>query len=82
MSAASQAGNGRAAGDGESSRRYIESGLAVLGIGAGEEEIAVIGAVHAIYGPALDALMAEGLDGIPSEPGADMSSSPRTEPGR
>ena len=79
MSTMSQAGNGRAAGDGENSRRYIESGLAVLRLDAGEDEVAVIQAVHAIYGPALDALMAEGFDGIPSEPGADMSSSPRTD---
>lgn len=63
----------------DSSRDYIESGLAVLGLDAGEDEIAVIQAVHAIYGPALDALLAEGFDGIPHEPGADMSKPPRTD---
>ena len=60
----------------DSSRDYVESGLAVLGLDAGEDEIAVIQAVHAIYGPALDALMAEGFDGSTHEPGADMSKPP------
>jgi hypothetical protein len=60
----------------DSSRDYIESGLAVLGLDAGEDEIAVIQAVHAIYGPALDALIAGGFDGIPHESGADMSRPP------
>jgi len=63
----------------DSSRDYIESGLAVLGLRAGDDEIAVIQAVDAIYGPALAALMAEEFDGIPHEPGADMSEPPRTE---
>jgi hypothetical protein len=66
----------------DSSRDYIESGLAVLGLHAGEDEIAVIQAVDAIYGPALEALMAEGFDGISHELGADMSKPPRTEPER
>ena len=60
----------------DSSRDHVESGLAVLGLDAGEDEIAVIQAVHAIYGPALDALMAEGFDGSTDEPGADMSRPP------
>jgi hypothetical protein len=62
----------------DSSRDYIESGLAALGLDAAEDEIAVIQAVNAIYAPPLDALMAEGLDGIPHEPGADMSKPPRS----
>ena len=78
MGERSQAGNGRPA-DAESSRDYIESGLRVLGLDAGDDEIAVIHAIHAIYGPALDGLMAEGFDGIPHEPGADMSKPPRTD---
>jgi hypothetical protein len=77
MSARSEAGNG--SGGTDSSRDHIESGLAVLGLEAAEDEIAVIQAVDAIYGPALEALMAEGLDGIPHEPGADMSRPPRAE---
>jgi hypothetical protein len=60
----------------DSSRDYIESGLATLGLDAGEEEIAVIQAVHAIYGPPLDALMADGFDGSNPEPSADMSRPP------
>lgn len=63
----------------DGSRDYVESGLAVLGLSAGEDEIAVIQAVDAIYGPPLDALMAEGFDGIPHEPGADMSKPPRAD---
>jgi hypothetical protein len=63
----------------DSSRDYIESGLAVLGLDAADDEIAVIQAVHAIYGPPLDALLAEGFDGVPHEAGADMSKPPRAE---
>ena len=79
MTSASKPGNGQredAIGD---SRRYVESGLAVLGLDAGADEIAVIEAVDAIYGPSLEALLAEGFDGIPHEPGADMSKPPRTD---
>ena len=61
---------------GDSSWDYIESGLATLGLDVGEDEIAVIQAVHAIYGSALDALMAEGFDGSTPEPSADMSRPP------
>jgi hypothetical protein len=60
-------------------RDYVESGLAALGLDAGEDEVAVILAVDAIYRTALEALMAEGFDGIPHEPGADMSQPPRTD---
>jgi hypothetical protein len=59
-------------------RAYVEGGLAVLGLDAGADEIAIIEAVDSIYGPALAALMAEGFDGIPHEAGADMSRPPRT----
>ena len=75
MTAASEPGNGPSADN----RRYIESGLAVLRVEAGPDEIAVVEAVDAIYGPTLEALMAEGFDGIPHEPGADMSRPPRTD---
>jgi hypothetical protein len=77
MSTRSEAGNGQQAEEG--TRRFIESGLEVLGLEAGPDEIAVIQAVDAIYGPSLEALMAEGFDGIPHEPGADMSKPPRTD---
>jgi hypothetical protein len=78
MSARSDAGDGSADAQ-DDSRRYIESGLAILGLRAGADEIAVIQAVDAVYGPSLAALMAEGFDGIPHEPGADMAKPPRTD---
>jgi len=53
-----------------------------MGLGAGQEEIAVIEVVDAVYGPSLRALMAEGFDGIPHKPGDDMSRRPRAEPDR
>jgi hypothetical protein len=62
----------------ESRRAYVESGLAVLGLEAGPDEVAIIEAVDAIYGPSLEALLGEGFDGVPHEPGADMSRPPRT----
>jgi hypothetical protein len=64
-------------GEAASRRASIESGLALLRLDAGPDEIAVIEAVDAIYGRTLEALMAEGFDDIPHEPGADMSEPPR-----
>lgn len=81
MSGASEPGTGHPA-ESASRRAYVESGLALIDLEAGQEEIAVIEAVDAIYGPSLRALMAEGFDGIPHEPGADMSRPPRAEPER
>jgi hypothetical protein len=78
MSARSEAGDDSTRAQ-DDSRRYIESGLAILGLRAGADEIAVIQAVDAVYGPSLEALMAEGLDGIPHEPGADMAKPPQTD---
>jgi hypothetical protein len=77
VTAASEPGNGEFAGSENPSRHYVESGLAVLGLAAGADEIAVIEAVDAVYGPALEALLADGFDHIPHEPGADMSKPPR-----
>lgn len=75
MTDAPEPGNGHR--DEPASRRAsIESGLAQLGLVAGSDEIAVIEAVDAVYGPKLEALMAEGFDGVPHEPGADMSRAP------
>jgi hypothetical protein len=67
---ASEPANGR--------RAYIESGLALLELDAAPDEVAIIEVVDALYGPSLQALMAEGFDGIPDEPGADMSKPPHT----
>ena len=77
MSDAAEAGDGHRI-ETASSRAYIESGLALFGLGAGPDEIAIIEAVDAIYGASLNALMAEAFDGNPHEPGADMSKPPRT----
>lgn len=77
MSGATEPGNGQR-DQAESRRAYVESGLELVGLRAGPDEIAIIEAVDAIYGPSLSALMAEGFDRIPHEPGADMSKPPRT----
>ena len=61
---------------GTSRRTYIESGLAELGLETGPDEMAIIEVVDALYGARLDALMAEDFDGVPHEPGADMSKPP------
>jgi hypothetical protein len=78
VSGASEPGNGDPA-ESAARRAYVESGLALISLEVGQDEIAVIEAVDAIYGPSLRALMAEGFDGIPHEPGADMSRPPRVE---
>jgi hypothetical protein len=77
MSAAGESGDDQPPGGRDAGRRYVVAGLEVLGVEAADDEIAVIQAVHAIYGPALEALMAEGFDDVPHEPGADMSRPPR-----
>lgn len=77
MTDAVEPGNGQH--DGPAARRtYVESGLTVLGLGASADEVAIIEVVDAIYGPSLQALLAEGFDGIPHEPAFDMSKPPRT----
>lgn len=76
MSTDPQPGNGDS-GEAASRRAYVESGLALLGLRAAPDEVAVIEAVDAIYGPSLQALMTAGFDDIPHEPGADMSKPPR-----
>ena len=78
MSDASEPGSGYPA-DAAPRRGYIEAGLAVLGLDAGADEIAIIEAVDSIYGPRLEALLADEFDGIPHEPGADMSRAPRSD---
>ena len=78
MSGASEPGSGDSA-ESAARRAYVESGLALIGLNVGQDEIAVIEAVDAIYGPSLRALMAEGFDGISHEPGADMSRPPRVD---
>jgi len=77
MSAAGEWGGDRSPATTEGSRRYVVAGLEVLGVEAAEDELAVIQAVDAVYGPALGALMSEPFDDLPHEPGADMSKPPR-----
>ena len=77
MSAAGESGDDQSPDGQEAGRRYVVAGLEVLGVEAADDEVAVIQVVHAIYGPALEALMAEGFDDIPHEPGAEMSRAPR-----
>jgi hypothetical protein len=76
MSEAGESGADQPPGSQDAGRRYVVAGLEVLGVEAEDDEIAVIQAVHAIYGPALEGLMAEGFDDVPQEPGADMSRAP------
>jgi hypothetical protein len=82
MSAAGESAEGQPTDTEDAGRRYVVAGLEVLGVEAAADEIAVIQAVDAIYGPALRALMAEGFDDVPREPGADMSRPPRDPPER
>jgi hypothetical protein len=77
MSAAGESGGEQPPGTQDTSPRYVVAGLEMLGVEAGDDEIAVIQAVDAIYGPALQTLMAEEFDDVPHEPGADMSGPPR-----
>ena len=77
MTDAAEPGNGQR-DEQAPGRAYVESGLAVLGLEAAPDAVAIIEAVHAIYGPSLQALLGEGFDGVPHEPGADMSRPPRT----
>jgi hypothetical protein len=79
MSAAREPGDDPPEIPASAGRRYVVAGLEVLGVDAGEDEIAVIEAVDAVYGPSLEALLADEFDGILHEPGADMSKPPRTE---
>ena len=82
MTGAREPTNGDETGSEGAAHRYVVAGLESLGVPAGEAEIAVIEAVDGIYRPALDALLADGLDGVDHEPGADMSQPPRTTEGR
>ena len=82
MAGAREPGSGREAGSDSETRRYVMGGLEVLGVDAADDEIAVIEAVDAHYRPLINSLLAEGLDGVPHEPGAEMSQPPRTDAGR
>jgi hypothetical protein len=64
--------------DAGATKRFIDAGLEMLDLGAGEAELAVIEVVDAIYRPPIEALLDAELDGVEPEPGADMSRGPRS----
>jgi hypothetical protein len=55
---------------------FIPAGLASLGIEADEVELAVIGAAHALFWPAILALFELDTDGVPPEPNANLALPP------
>lgn len=55
---------------------FIPAGLASLGVEADEIELAVIGAAHAMFWPAILDLLALDLDGVAPEPRPDLSQAP------
>jgi hypothetical protein len=62
--------------------QFARIGLELIDLGAGEAEIAVIEAVDGLYRPLIEALLADGLDGIEPEPAADLSTPPSVSAGR
>jgi hypothetical protein len=56
--------------------RFARIGLELIDLPAGDDELAVIEAVDGLYRPLIDALLEAELDGIPPEPGPDMSAPP------
>jgi hypothetical protein len=55
---------------------FIPAGLASLGLEADEIELAVIGAAHAMFWPAILDLFALDVDGVVPEPRPDLSQAP------
>jgi hypothetical protein len=55
---------------------YLAAGLASLGIEADEIEMAVIGAAHGLFWPAILELLDLDLGDIPREPALDLSRAP------
>ncbi len=66
-----------AAGD-SAGRTFTSAGLELLEMEVSEAELAVIEAVDSLYRPLVDALIGAELDGVEPEPGADLSSGPRS----
>ena len=77
MTAAGQAGETADEGGASTTKRFVSTGLALLELEAGDDELAVIEAVDALYRPLTQSLINAELDGIAPEPGADMSRAPR-----
>jgi len=61
------------------SQSYVRAGLELLDLEATDAEIAVIEAVDALYRPLVRGLLDAELDGIPPEPGTDVSGPPGLE---
>jgi hypothetical protein len=78
MAAAGQPKDAPSGDDPGATRQYVLAGLELAGLHADEAELAVIEAADALYRPLIDALIEAELDGIESEPGADMSRPPRS----
>jgi len=76
MAAAREENGGADAGEAGAVQRFVGAGLELLDLEAGEAEIAVIEAVDGHYRPLIERLLEAELDGIESEPGADMSRPP------
>lgn len=55
---------------------FIPAGLASLGVQADEIELAVIGAAHAMFWPAILDLFELEIDGVVPEPRPDLSQAP------
>lgn len=55
---------------------FIPVGLAAFGIEADEIELAVIGAAHQLFWPAIQDLVALDTSRIPAEPNPDLSQAP------
>ena len=55
---------------------FVPAGLASLGIEADERELGVMRAAHALYWPAIGALLSLDLGAVPVEPDQDLSEAP------
>jgi len=55
---------------------FIPAGLASFGVEADEVELAVIGAAHAMFWPAILDLLALDVTGVVPEPRPDLSQAP------
>ena len=59
-------------------QQFVSSGLELLELETGEEELAVIEAVDALYGGLVQRLLEAELDSADPEPATDLSRPPRT----
>jgi hypothetical protein len=60
----------------EATNDYLAAGLAELGIEADEVEMAVVGAAHQLFWPAILELLALDLAEVEPEPHPDLSRAP------